>query len=108
MGEGDKVEMSLSFSSPLSWPVSTDETFPTESEVILTTYPVSWVCWGTRVPAVCDKCPSLLPPPPSPHTGPSVQQQDCCSEGYQGGREGCTHIAWSAGAGWSWLCCVSC
>ena len=104
MGEGEKgkgEDVPFLLSSSLLACVSTDETFPTESEVILTTYPVSWVSCGTRVPAVCDKCPSPLPPPPSPYTGPSIQQQDCCSEGYQGGREGCTHIAWSAGAGGS-------
>ena len=67
-------------------PVYTDETFPIDSEVIITTYPVSWVQCGVQVLMLCvRKWPSMLPSPlPLPNTGPPVQQQDCCSEEYKG------------------------
>ena len=64
----------------------TDETFPIDSGVIITTYPVSWVQCVVQVLMLCvRKWPSMLPSPlPLPNTGPSVQQQDCCSEEYKG------------------------
>ena len=55
--------MSLSFSPPPSC-VFIDQTFPIDSEVIVTTYPVSWVQCVVQVLMLCvRKWPSMLPSP---------------------------------------------
>ena len=85
----------------------TDETFPIKqgSHHKLPSE-LAAVC-GPSVLAVCEEsvlqC-SLLPSL-SPNTGPSVQQQDCCSEEYKGESAVFQYI--SEGAGVSWLYCVS-